>query len=299
MSKRSISILGAFAAAIIAMVFYVGERDSHISAKRTASPKLAVVNSIRKVMKKTAAGRVMAPTKSGTQEQYSAKEYSFLRQHYRSAYPLAYGPLSSSSLKEVAKYIRENTQDKKMLPAINDVIYGKASALEDKLDTGLSPNATFFMLFPTNLNESLLDVAVETGQRSIIKVLLEHGATVNPFTVAATPDTNSEVELPLQIAAQYGEDDVIRLLLRRGANVNQIMAGAPTGTTLLTPLADAANAGNVSTVYLLLTHGADINSALDPGGTVPSFFLLPDNSPSIVAIRKLLIRYGARMPSGQ
>ena len=182
-----------------------------------------------------------------------------------------------------------------MLPAINDVIYGKVSALEDKLDTGLSQNATFFMAFPTNLNESLLDVAVETGQRSIIKVLLEHDATVNPFTVTATPDTNSDVELPLQIASQYGEDDVVRLLLRRGANVNQIMAGAPTGTTLLTPLADAVAAGNVSTAYLLLTHGADVNSALGPESA--AMLAVRPLPPDMVAIQKLLIQYGAHMPS--
>lgn len=109
--------------------------------------------------------------------------------------------------------------------------------------------------------------------------------------------------MPLQIAAHYGEDDVIRMLLQHGASINQVMGGGQTSengsTGLLTPLANAADGGNVSTVYLLLTHGADINSALDPGGTLQSFFLLPDSSPSIVAIRKLLIQYGARMPSAQ
>ena len=295
MSKRSISILVAFAAAIIVMVFYVRERDSHISAKRTASPKLAVVNSPPRVTKKPTAGRVRASIKSATQKQYSAKEYRFLRKHYRSAYPLAYGPLSSSSLKVLANHIKSNTRDKTLLPAINDVIYGKVSALEDKLDAGLDPNATFFMVFPTNLNESLLDVAIDAGQRSIVKVLLEHGASVNPLTVPASRGMNSEVEVPLQIAASYGENDVIRLLLRSGANVNQIMAGAPTGTTLLTPLADAVAAGNVSTAYLLLTHGADVNSALGPGST--AMFAIQPLPPDIVAIRKLLIQYGAHMPS--
>ncbi len=238
----------------------------------------------------------MAPIKSGTQKQYFAKEYRFLRQHYRSAYPLAYGPLSSSSLKVLANHIKSNTRDKKLLPAVNDVIYGKVSALEDKLDAGLSPNATFFMLFPTNLNKSLLDVAIESGQRSTVKVLLEHGASVNPITVPASRGLNSEVEVPLQIAASYGEDDVIRLLLRAGANVNQIMAGAPTGTTLVTPLADAVAAGNVSTVYLLLTHGADVNSALGPGSA--AMFAVQPLPPDMVAIRKLLIQYGAQMPPG-
>ena len=191
MSKRSIAILAVFAAAIIAVVLYVGVHELRVPVKRTASPKLAVAKSTGRVKKETTTERVRASIKSATQEQYSAKEYRFLRQHYRSPYPLAYGPLSSSSLKVLANHIKSNTRDKKLLPAINDVIYGKVSALEDKLDTGLSPNATFFMVFPTNLNKSLLDVAIDAGQRSIVKALLEHGASVNPFTVPSSPGTNS------------------------------------------------------------------------------------------------------------
>lgn len=297
MSRRSIAILAVFAAAIIAVVFYVGVQDWRVPVKRTASPKLAVLESTGRVKKETTTERVMASTNSETQKQYSAKEYKFLRQHYKSAYPLAYGPLSRSVLNGLAKYIKSNTFNQKLLPAVNDVIYGKVSALEDKLDTGLSPNATFFRLFPANFNESLLDVAIESGQRSIVKVLLEHGASVNPFTVPASPGANSEVEVPLQIAAQYGEDDVIRMLLQQGANVNQIMAGAPTGTTLVTSLADAVAAGNVSTVYLLLTHGAGVNSALGPGSA--AMFAVQPLPRDMVAIRKLLIQYGAQMPTAQ
>ena len=300
MSKRSIAILAVLAAVVSAVALYVREHHVGVPVARPTTPPSPVTKSPVPEKTETGPTREKSGISSNVKEQYSAKEYTFLRQHYPPVARVAYGALPTSALKIKAKYIRININrpDRKLLPVINDVLYGKVAALEDKLDTGLSPNATFFMRFPENVNKSLLDVAISAGQRSAIKELLEHGASVNPLTVPASPGTNSEVEVPLQIAAQYGEDDVIRMLLRRGASVNQIMSGAPTGTTLLTPLADAADAGNVSTVYLLLTHGADINSALDPGGTVPSFFLLPESSRGMVAIRKLLIQYGARMPPG-
>ena len=297
MSKRSIAILAALAAVVIAVVFYMRMHHGGVLAARpTTPPSLGAKSSVAEKTK-TGSLRERPRISSSVQRQFSAKEYKFLRRHYRPAYPLANGPLSRSVQDELAKYIHSNTFDRKLLPAINDVVHGKVSALEDKLDTGLSPNATFFMLFPTNLNESLLDIAIESGQRSIIKVLLQHGASANPLTVPASPGTNSEVEVPLQIAAQYGEDDVIRMLLQHGADVNQIMSGAPTGTTLVTPLGDAVAAGNVSTVYLLLTHGADVNSALGPGSA--AMFAVQPLPPDMVAIRKLLIQYGAQMPTAQ
>ncbi|MGH8317806.1 MAG: ankyrin repeat domain-containing protein [Steroidobacteraceae bacterium] len=185
-----------------------------------------------------------------------------------------------------------------MLPAINDVIYGKASALADKLDTGLNPNATFFMLYPYNQSVSLLDVGIQAGQRGIVKMLLDHEASVNPvYLVPSAGSTNVQVEAPLPVAAMYGEDDVIRLLLKKGADINQRDTG---GGRSVTALDRAVYAQDLSTVYLLLTHGADINSVLGPGSTVPEVLLRGPIFPRrMVALRNLLIKYGAKMPSGQ
>ncbi|MGH8115205.1 MAG: ankyrin repeat domain-containing protein, partial [Rhodanobacteraceae bacterium] len=93
----------------------------------------------------------------------------------------------------------------------------------------------------------------------------------------------------------YGEDDVVRLLLRKGANINQVLRFPHNHETAL---AAAVYAGDVSTVYLLLTHGADVNLALDPGGTIPEVLRQrPIISPRMVALRNLLIEYGAKMPA--
>ena len=305
MSKRTIAILAALATVVIALVFYVTLRDSHSRMVRSVSPQSPVAKSSGTDIAKKKAATVggAARVSSGARKQYSAKEYRFLRQRYRPPVEQAYGPVSESGLKEAAKYITANTPDQKLLPAINDVIYGKTAALEDKLDTGLSPNATFFMRFPTNFNMSLLDVAIETGQRSIIKKLLADGASANPLTISPAPHENAEVEAPLPLAASYGEDDVIRLFLRWGANINQVMSGLPTAadgrTASVNALGAAMNAQDPSTVYLLLTHGADVNSVLGPSGVVPRFLTLPGAAPQTVSVRNLLIQFGAHMPSRQ
>lgn len=57
--------------------------------------------------------------------------------------------------------------------------------------------------------------------------------------------------------------------------------------------------GNVSTVYLLLTHGADINSILGPGGSLPGVFEQQYMNPSMIAMRNLLIKFGAKASSSQ
>ncbi|HXE08511.1 MAG TPA: ankyrin repeat domain-containing protein, partial [Acidobacteriaceae bacterium] len=147
----------------------------------------------------------------------------------------------------------------------------------------------------------LLDIAIEAGQRDVIKVLLDHHADINTSEVT-TPDGKSiPIQGPLTVAAHNGEDDVVRLLLQEGADVNQL-TGFPKNNE--TALAVAVWSENVSTVYLLLTHGADITSVLGPGGIVPAIVLPPPVlqppplPPRLVALRDLLIAYGAKMPSG-
>jgi ankyrin repeat protein len=186
--------------------------------------------------------------------------------------------------------------DKKMWPVFKDVIYGKTAALENELDTGLSANATIYLDYPYNAPVSLLDMAIKAGQRDIVQELLRHGASVGPLTEVAPDGTPLDVEAPLPLAAADGEDDVVQLLLQNGANIEQERALQGNNQTAL----DAAVImQNVSTAYLLLTHGADVNSALGTDGTVPSILTSPDDAPPrMIALRDLLVEYGAKMPAG-
>jgi ankyrin repeat protein len=65
-----------------------------------------------------------------------------------------------------------------------------------------------------------------------------------------------------------------------------------------TALAEAIYSGNPSTVYLLLANGAAPNSVLGPDGSVPKLLIDFNPTPNVVAIRKLLIQYGLKMPAG-
>lgn len=144
-----------------------------------------------------------------------------------------------------------------------------------------------------NTNVSLLDLAIQAGQRGVIQLLLSSGANVNPGQDVSESDTPYRFEAPLPLAALNGEDDVVQELLEQGANINQrlgVMNDNP--STLM----QAIYGQNPSTVYLLLTHGASIKSVLRPGGLVPNIVINYKPAPRLVAIRKLLLQYGAKMP---
>lgn len=232
---------------------------------------------------------------------FSKEEYNFLRQHYEPNQLQANGPLPADRLRLLARIIQGDMEEdqKEMWPVIRSVIYGNASAIEDRLDTGrLSADATFYLWYPYNNLHSLLDTAVEAGQRGVIKVLLDHGASVETREVHTPSGESIPIASPFTIAARNGEDDVVELLLERGADINQL-SGFGRGGDSDTALHAAVYSGDPSTVYLLLTHGADVKSALGPGGTVPAALLQPAaHSPRFAALRDLLMEYGAKMPSG-
>lgn len=233
---------------------------------------------------------------AAARKEYSEGEYLFLRQRYRAEQPQAYGPLSGSRLQLDATTAKHNMVAMRGLwPVARDVIYGNTLALESRLDGGLSPDSKVAMGYPLNMDVSLLDLAIQAGQRGVIKLLLTHDASVNPPDEVAADGTPLGPEAPLPLAASYGEDDVVKLLLRRGANINQVLRFPHNHETAL---AAAVYAGDLSTVYLLLTHGADINLAFGSGGTIPAVLRQgPIGSPRRVALRNLLIEYGAKMPA--
>jgi ankyrin repeat protein len=172
-----------------------------------------------------------------------------------------------------------------LIPTVMNILYGRISALENALDTGLDPNVVVWM-GQEGGNTSLLCFAVDAGQRGSIRVLVEDGAYVNPsqFGQPSAPFCS-----PLAEAAIGAENDVLKYLLSNGANIEQ---ETPRGATAL---AEAVKFGNYSTVMLLLKHGAKISSALGPRNVV-SKQLVESTDPRYVAIRKLLVQHGAKMP---
>lgn len=299
MSKRSSLIPIALALVAFVLALYGLGMRHRVPAQGAAAPQALASTSAEG---KPAQQATMPPSGSTPKTAYSEEEYNRLWQQYKPNLPQADGPLPADRLDLLAHNTRGRMDDQEMWPVVADVIYGKAAEVEKMLDSGrLRPDARFFMDYPLNDFQSLLDIAIEAGQRDVIKVLLNHHADINTSQVT-TPDGKSiPIQGPLTVAAHDGEDDVVRLLLQEGADVNQL-TGFPKNNE--TALAAAVYSENLSTVYLLLTHGADITSALGPGGTMPPILVPPSVPqppplpPRLAALRDLLITYGAKMPSG-
>ncbi|MGA9368874.1 MAG: ankyrin repeat domain-containing protein [Steroidobacteraceae bacterium] len=294
MSRRSVTILVVLAAMTFAAAFYAKERRSRLPVHvPLVSRTAANTGRERKAVNMAVAADVSSPAR----KRFSQREYDLLWQRYKPNSGLADGPLSADRLDNLATIVKNDTRDKKMWPVFRDVIYGNSAALENRLDTGLSADATIHLDYPYNASVSLLDMAIRAGQRDIIRELLRHNSSVGPLTEVAPDGTPLKVEAPLPLAAADGEDDVVRLLLQSGADIEQ---GRALRSNNQTALDAAVTMQDVSTAYLLLSHGADVNSALDPGGTVPSILIPPqDAPPRMIALRDLLMEYGAKMPAGQ
>ena len=91
--------------------------------------------------------------------------------------------------------------------------------------------------------------AIGCNQKSIVEVLLAHGAAVN--------GVDSAESTPLQVACwqDNANKEIVKLLLEHGAEIDAFM-----GRFEMTPLTLACNAkANVGIVQLLLNAGADAN----------------------------------------
>lgn len=287
-ARRSRGLVGSAAAAIKARFAKAFGRRIRFFADAACTASQTLVSSRAELRPARAvAARVSDPA---PRREYIEARYSFLRQHYEPNQPQANGPLSAERLGLLARIVRGDMEEdqKEMWPVVADVIYGKASAIEARLDSGrLCADARFYMEYPYNDFQSLLDVAIKAGQRNVIKVLLSHLPDVNTTEVPIPNGKSIPIEGPLTIAARNGEDDVVRMLLQEGVDVNQ-RTGFPKNNQ--TALSAAVYSQDVSTAYLLLTHGADITSVLGPGGTVPSFLTKsPQIVPRMMALRDLLI----------
>lgn len=197
--------------------------------------------------------------------EYSEEEYACLRRRFEPHQPAANGPLPASALAVNARAIRMELSSRAAWPIVRDVIYGDTVALNRELDHGLNPSMRLqtFMYGAEPVNESLLDLAIVSGQRDVMRLLLAHHAFLNP-SPADEEEGRAGYLAPLPYAAQFSEDDVIRMLLAHGANIEQKNNFRPNRApeNHETALAAAVLNGDVAGVYLLLTRGANVKTAL-------------------------------------
>ena len=116
---------------------------------------------------------------------------------------------------------------------------------------------------------SALEVAVLSGNKAIVLLLLEKGA-----------DVDGNV---LNVAISQGEETVVQLLLESGANPNVM---TPDGNTVLQ---GAVSRGNKAAIHLLLHAGADVNARSASGVTVLQAAVLS----STEVIVRILLHAGA------
>ncbi len=294
MSKRLVKIILVFAVVAFGVVFYAMERLAHTPTPQAASPQMPVHTGSAE----TIANAVTVPhTKAAGESRYSQKEYLLLRKRFPPNAQAANGPLPKATLKMLARNTKDSLYQQQMWPIVKAVLYGDTRALQNTFDTGASPNDDVYLGNPDNANISLLDLAIEAGQRGVIKLLLAHDVAVNPVESDVTlHGMTPKYDAPLVTAAAAGEDDVVQLLLDHGANIEQQNDSHANHSTAL---AEAVGMGQVSTAYLLLSRGANVNSALGPGGTIPDYLIKYDPGQRELALRNLLIAHGATMPTGQ
>ena len=205
---------------------------------------------------------------------------------------MAYGPIKNTAevyngTLNMMRLSGDSKRDvKTMAPLLKAVIYGRANEVENLLAQKRIPVDTIVQLAGPGQggSETLLDIAIQAGQRGVIKMLLALGASTEPDNSLQPGNSPG----PLVMAAGLGEDDVVQMLLNQGANVNQRSWGGDT------PLVDAIVGENYSTVKLLIEHGANVNEALNytdsSGLTMTQILRNRSADPAGLAIRNYLAR---------
>ena len=138
--------------------------------------------------------------------------------------------LSGCGLKSMLQY----RPRQKLFRAVQDQDERRVREL---LDKGLDVNTE------TYLSQRALSIAAWQDDPSMVRVLLEYGATVD----------GNLGELDVRTAADYGSPESVRLMLEAGAdpNTNYYLGG--------TILMGAVEAGNLKSAEHLLRFGADPN----------------------------------------
>ena len=100
-----------------------------------------------------------------------------------------------------------------------------------------------------SIGDTLLHLAASGGCLDIVRLLVEHGATID---IPSTERIGSYT--PLSCAVFHGQLDICRYLLEQGADRDKPdRYGA-------TPLHDAARGDDLEIVMLLMSYGADLNA---------------------------------------
>ena len=136
----------------------------------------------------------------------------------------------------------------------------------------------------TNDRQTALFSAVEFAQLEVIKVLVDHGASVNRLGNKLIPPLTQTIYTAWMTNCEAAVATA-RLLLDRGADID-FQGGLHTQQA--SALMEAAQSGCVPLVELLLTRGADVDLRLDDGST--ALLMACGENPRIF---RLLVDYGA------
>lgn len=142
------------------------------------------------------------------------------------------------------------------------------------LDSGASSNAY------TSDGDRALFHAVKSGNRAIVKLLLDRGADPN---VSFNDATGS----PLDFAVLSGDPEMVTLIIRAKADVNYKMRGALTALHTACMQKESELAGRIITI--LLQNGADANAVTHMGATPLMNAVEADNTAAV----KILLSHGA------
>ena len=125
--------------------------------------------------------------------------------------------------------------------------------LQHALVAGAAVDHLWTTLSSSSSPRTPLQLAAETGQLDLVRILLEHGSDIN------APAAHSNGRTALQAAASSTVSciEVVKLLLSKGAEVNAM----PAAVGGVTALQGAAIQGNINVAWLLIEKGADVNAA--------------------------------------
>jgi ankyrin repeat protein len=174
------------------------------------------------------------------------------------------GEFPISHLLEIIQSYESDTAAVEMFN--EDVLYcaavnGQGEAVLKLLQRGVNVNARAHVSMSKydmiNRDTALIG-ACSSNQIAVVKLLLEHGANINPEPSAAEGTTRTTA---LISASTGGSAALVELLLENGAETDPITANGREFVET-TALLSACRAGKVEVVKLLLENGADIR-ALD------------------------------------
>ncbi|XXG94101.1 hypothetical protein Hte_000353 [Hypoxylon texense] len=186
---------------------------------------------------------------------------------------------------------------KQGMTALHYAVYGShLETVRYLLLEGADPN------YLDELGKSPLFCASESGNKGIVSLLVEKGASFSSLQLAArngnlevvekllrflggsdravrpsgSPNPGVESKSPLHFASEHGHSDVVRLLLVEGLPCDSKDSDGGT------PLSYACQHGHVLTVKLLLARKIDVN-AKDSTGRTPLSYAVADGHMDVVA----------------